>query len=314
MSARAAAQIGLVMFLWAICYPLITVRITLSPHLSFAALRALIAAAVLLGLAFWLGRPFPRGRQAWMSIVIVGVGATSLGFLGMFHAAEFVSPGIATVIASMQPLLAAVLAGLVLGERLSAKARVGLAIGLLGILVIVAPKFLGSGSQNYVLGIAFVVLAALGVTVSNVMIKRIAGSIDGLMVMGLQTLIGSIPLIAIALLTEDPGEIQWTPNFLVSLVGLDVFGTAVVYWLWIDVLARVSLSQANAFSFLVPVLGLSMGILLFGETLSLIQVGGIVLTVIGVAAVASGSDQSVNTTGGSVVKDGAKHPRGDVCA
>lgn len=296
MSARAAAQIGLVMFLWAICYPLITVGITLSPHLSFAALRALIAAAVLLGLAFWLGRPFPRGRQAWMSIVIVGVGATSLGFLGMFHAAEFVSPGIATVIASTQPLLAAVLAGLVLGERLSTKARVGLAIGFLGILVIVAPNLMGGGSQNYMLGIAFVVLAALGVTVSNVMIKRIAGSIDGLMVMGLQTLIGAIPLIVIALLTEDPGEIQWTPNFLVSLVGLGVFGTAVVYWLWIDVLARVPLSQANAFSFLVPVLGLSMGVLLFGETLSLIQVGGIVLTLIGVAAVASGSDQSVKTT------------------
>lgn len=296
MSVRVVAQIVLVMFLWAICYPLITVGISLSPHLFFAALRALLAAGVLLGVAFLLGRRLPRGIRAWMSILVVGIGATSLGFLGMFHAAEFVSPGIATVVASTQPLLAAVLAALVLGERLSARARAGLVVGFLGILLIVAPQVLSGGSSSYALGIAFVILAALGVTVSNVVIKRIAGSIDGLMVMGLQTLLGSIPLVMIAFLTEDPGQIEWTLNFVISLVGLGVFGTAAVYWLWIDVLVRVPLSEANAFSFLVPILGLSMGVLFFGETLGLTQIAGILLALIGVAVVVSGSSQSVRSS------------------
>lgn len=296
MSIRVVAQIVLVMFLWAICYPLITVGISLSPHLFFAALRALLAAGVLLGVAFLLGRRLPRGIRAWVSILVVGIGATSLGFLGMFHAAEFVSPGIATVVASTQPLLAAVLAALLLGERLSGRARAGLVVGFLGILLIVAPQVLRSGSGSYALGIAFVILAALGVTVSNVVIKRIAGSLDGLMVMGLQTLIGSIPLVMIAFLTEDPGQIEWTLNFVISLVGLGVFGTAAVYWLWIDVLVRVPLSEANAFSFLVPILGLSMGVLFFGETLGLTQIAGILLALIGVAVVVSGSSQSVRSS------------------
>lgn len=49
-----------------------------------------------------------------------------MGFLGMFHAAEFVSPGLATVIANAQPIIAAVLAHIFLGEHLKATGTIGL--------------------------------------------------------------------------------------------------------------------------------------------------------------------------------------------
>jgi len=50
-------------------------------------------------------------------IVAADLGATMVGFIGMFHAAEFVSPGLATAIANAQPLIAALLGRIVLGER-----------------------------------------------------------------------------------------------------------------------------------------------------------------------------------------------------
>ena len=107
MSILSISKIVTVMLLWAACYPLLTIGIQLAPHLSFATLRALIAGLVLVGLACALRRPFPRKVSVWATLSVMGFGATSLGFLGMFHAAEFVSPGIATVIANTQPLLAA---------------------------------------------------------------------------------------------------------------------------------------------------------------------------------------------------------------
>ena len=143
-------------------------------------------------------------------------------------------------------------------------------------------------------GIAYVVLAVLGVTVSNVIIKRIAGTLDGVMVMGLQILFGAVPLAVIAVATEDPTAIRWASEFIFALIGLAVFGTAAVYWLWIDLLERVPLSQANAFSFLVPVLGLSMGIAFFGESIGWIQAVGIVVTIVGVALVATGTRHTVD--------------------
>ena len=285
MTIATIAQTVLVMLLWAACFPLITAGIEFAPHLSFAALRAILAGLTLTALALALRRPLPKERGAWAMIAIVGLGATSLGFLGMFHAAEFISPGIATVIANTQPLLAAVLAGMILGERLTIRGKAGLFLGFVGILAITSPQLFSSAQENYVLGVAYIVLAALGITVSNVLIKRIAGNVDALMAMGLQMLIGSIPLIFGAWAMEDPTAIQWSFTFIGALLGLSLFGTALVYWLWFSVLEQAPLNRANAFSFLIPIFGLTMGALFYGETLGWPQLAGIAFTILGVGLV-----------------------------
>mgnify|MGYP003624530676 FL=1 len=296
MSVLSISKIVAAMLLWAACFPLITVGIALAPHLSFATLRAVIAGLVLVGLACALRRPFPRGVGVWATLSVMGFGATSLGFLGMFHAAEFVSPGIATVIANTQPLLAAGLAGIVLGERLQSAGKAGLFIGFLGIVVIAAPQMFSGTQDTYTLGIAYILLAAVGITVSNVMIKKIAGRIDPLMAMGMQMLIGSVPLAVAAGMTEDPGAIQWSFTFIAILLALALFGSALVYVLWMSVLAEVPLNQANAFSFLVPIFGLTMGVLFYGETLGLLKLAGISLAIIGVVLVTrKGVVQELNT-------------------
>ncbi len=273
------------MFLWASCYPLITIGIAYAPHLTFATMRAMMAGITLLGLALVLRRPFPSGRKTWMSLAIIGLGATSLGYFGMFHAAEFVSPGIATVIANTQPLLAAGLASVVLGERLTVWGKLGLGLGFLGIVVIAAPRLFSGGQESYIIGVAYIVLAALGITISNVMLKRIADTVDPLMAIGLQLLIGSIPLAIIAAVTEDFSLVQWSPGFFFALIGLALFGSALVYVIWLSVLVEVPLSKANAYSFLVPVFGLTMGMLFYGESLGWPEMMGVTLALVGVTMV-----------------------------
>ena len=285
MNIFTTAKIIFAMFLWAICFPLITIGIAYAPHLTFATMRAVIAGATLLGLAFALRRPFPRGWKSWAGLTVVGFGATSLGYFGMFHAAEFVSPGMATVIANTQPLLAAGLASVVLGERLTVWGKSGLALGFLGILVIAAPQLFAAGQKSYVIGVSYIILAALGISVSNVMLKRIADTVDPMMAIGLQLLIGSIPLAVIAAMTEDITLIQWSPNFLFALLGLALFGSALVYLIWMSVLTEVPLSKANAFSFLVPVLGLIMGLIFYDEALGWPELSGIFLALTGVTMV-----------------------------
>lgn len=293
MSPTTITKIVLAMLLWAACFPLITAGLQYSPHLTFATLRAILAAATLVFVAVWLQRPFPRGWRTWVTLGVVGLGATSLGFLGMFHAAEFVSPGLATVIANAQPLLATMLGVAWLGERLARVGWGGLLIGFAGILVIALPQ-LGDGARDgTAIGFAYIVLAAVGVTVSNVAIKSIAGQVDGLFAMGFQMLIGSVPLAVAALLLEDQTAIQWTSVFVMSLLGLALFGSALVYWLWFSVLEEVELNRAIVFSFLVPIFGLTIGAVFFGERLSVMQLSGILLVIAGIVFVnLSGRTQS----------------------
>lgn len=286
MAFPTLVKVLTVMFLWAVCFPLITAGIDFAPHLTFATLRALLAGISLTCLAFILRRPLPQGRRTWMALIAIGVTATSVGFFGMFHAAEFVAPGLATVVASTQPLLAAIFAGLFLNERLKTAGKIGLIIGFLGIVAISAPQLFIANQQNYILGVFYIILAALGITISNVLMKGLTHKVDALMAMGLQILFGSIPLGLMAVTLEDPTQVQWSFPFVSSLFALSLLGTALAYWLWFSALEKTALSQANAFSFLVPILGLTMGLIFYGESLSSLQITGIALSIFGVALVA----------------------------
>jgi len=270
------------MFLWAICFPLIVWGLPYAPHLTFAAMRGFLAGSVLLIPALIMRRPQPRELKTWLILVAIGLGATTLGFYGMFHASEFISPGIATVITNTQPLMAAVLATLVLKEHLGRACKAGLGLGFMGIVLIAYPGLMSAEDGTYALGVFYIVLSALGISVSNVLISKIAGRIDALSAMGWQLIIGSFFLALIALMTEDMDTVTWNTAFTLSLLGLALPGTALVYWLWFNILERVELTHANVFSFLVPVFGLTMGVMFFQESIGLMSIAGIGLSLLGI--------------------------------
>ncbi len=273
---------ALVMVLWASCYPLITLGLDYAPHLTFAVLRALLAGGVLLGVAALRRAPWPRGWAVWGWITLAGLGMTGIGYFGMFHAAEFVSPGLATVIESLQPLIAAVLAVVFLRERLGAIGWFGLFLGVGGVVLIAIPRVLATDGGSTAFGLVLVIMATSGVAVGNIAIKSLSTRVDAAMAMGLQLLIGAIPISVLALLTETPTAIDWSPQFIISLLGLALPGTALAYWLWQVTLQTLDVSKAAAFSFLVPIIGVSVGALFFSEPLTMSVIGGGALAAIGV--------------------------------
>lgn len=289
MTAGVALRLLAVMILWAACFPLITMGLDLAPHLAFAAMRAALAGLCLIAIGALFGRPAPQGARSWALIALVGLGATSLGFLGMFHAAEFVSPGLATVIANTQPLLAAVLAHVFLRERLTVFGKTGLTVGFAGIGAVAWPGLTDGDIQGFTRGIAYVVLAATGVSIGNIAIKRLTGQVDAVMAMGFQLLIGAAPLALLSMLTEDVSSMVWSADFAVVLVVLAVFGSSLAFWLWFDALEQVDLNRANAFTFLVPIFGLAIGAALFDERLAWIQAAGVVLVLAGIFLVQRGA-------------------------
>jgi len=290
MTAGVTLRLLAVMILWAACFPLITTGLDLAPHLVFAAMRAALAGLCLVVIGIVFGRPAPQGTRSWALVALAGFGATSLGFLGMFHAAEFVSPGLATVIANTQPLLAAVLAHAFLRERLTVFGKTGLLVGFAGIGAIAWPGLAGGDIRGYTLGIAYVVLAATGVSIGNIAIKRLTGQVDAVMAMGFQLLIGAAPLAVLSMLTEDVASLTWSAEFALVLVVLAVFGSSLAFWLWFAAFEQVDLNRANAFTFLVPIFGLAIGAALFDERLGWSQAAGIVLVLAGIFVVQRGAE------------------------
>ncbi len=278
----------LVAFLWAICFPLIDVGLSGAPPLVFAAMRAALAGAVLVLLAIGLRRPLPRGVANLALISAIGASFTALGFGGMFLGGGKISPGAATVLANVQPLFAAVLGIMFLSERLTPRIAIGLLLGFCGVVIMSLPGFTGQNREANLQAVAFITLGAVGTAVGNVLLKRLAGraGVDVLMATGLQLLAGA-GMLAIA--TQSIGSgwvVAWTPRVAFSLIGLAIFGSALVTVLWFHLLEHAPLNRLNSFTFLTPIFGLLLGRMFFAERFGLVQVAGMVVIVIGVQLIA----------------------------
>lgn len=281
MPWRDVGLLLFVMLLWALCFPLISIGLSLSSPLYFAALRSLVAGVGLVIPAAVLRRPLPRQLNLWMGILGVGLSYTSAGFAGMFLAGGVVSPGLASVLANMQPLIAAILAFFLLGERLKRRTLKGLFMGFLGIVLTALPGLGDLRTEVGFSGIGYIVLGALGVAIGNILLKHLSEKIDPLVVIGWQFLLGGLPLLALAQWLELPAATMWNWTFVVNLLMLGLGGTALPLLLWFWLLRRADLTRLNTFSFLTPIFALIIGIIFFSERLQTIQAIGIVLSLYG---------------------------------
>lgn len=276
-----------VAFLWAICFPLIEVGLDGAPPLVFATMRAALSGGLLILAAACLKRPWPRGIARHGLIAAVGVSFTALGFGGMFLGGGKISPGLATVLANTQPLIAAVLAVVFLSERLTPRLRAGLLLGFAGVAVMSLPSLSGPDHAAGMQAFLWITMGAVGTAVGNVLLKALVGRGDILVTTGLQLLVGAVALALGAQLMGQDWQIAWTARFFASLVGLAVFGTAIMTVLWYYLLHRLPLNRLNPFTFLTPVFGLLLGGLFFGERLGPIEGAGIVVTIFGIQLVAT---------------------------
>lgn len=254
--------------------------------MQVAALRAAVAGGLLLLMAAVLRRPQPRPADV-PALLAVGVCSTAVGFAGMFLAGNLVPPGIATVVASTQPLIAAALGNIALGERVAALQIAGMTAALAGTAAVAAEAAMGSAGSGVSLpGLSFVLLGAFGVAAGNVLMKRVAGRIDPIAGTAWQLLAGAAVLWAASRAVGPPAVIRWTPQFVIAVAVLAVPGTAIAFVLWFALLRNAPLNTVNAASFLTPVFALGIGALWFGERLSVARGLGSALVVAG-AAVAS---------------------------
>ncbi len=277
ISVRDMLQVLMVIILWAICYPLITTGLTAFSPFHFATLRSLLAGISLLVAGVMLKRSLIPERSTWPSLIIISLAFTSLGFTGMFLAGGRITPGLATVIANIQPMLAALLGYFFLTERLTRASGLALLMGFTGIVVIAYPGLTEFSSNSTTIGIGLVLVGATGVAIGNVMLKFIANRVDPLIAMAWILLLGAIPLAIAALIFEPADVMHWNLNSIVTLLTLSIFGTALAFFWWLDLLRRIDLNVLNAYTFLTPVFALFIGILLYSERLLVIEWFGVAI-------------------------------------
>ncbi|WP_426217450.1 DMT family transporter [Pseudomonas sp. DWRC2-2] len=195
-------------------------------------------------------------------------------------------PGIAAIIAALQPLMTAALSTGSATERSGGWQWVGLMISFVGVSIVIAGQY-GSGGEGVGLVIYLLPLAAaLGLTLATLYERRTvqnqdAGLVLPLFIQSLLTLIG----FAGGVLYTDTLSIPHDPDVLISIVWLTVFSTFVAYLsLWM-LLRVMTATRVAALVYLEPPVTLVWAALMFGDVIQASTYAGIVVVIAGLLLV-----------------------------
>jgi drug/metabolite transporter (DMT)-like permease len=255
--------------LWGLSFPAISAGLESLPPLLFAALRYDIGGGLLLAVLVARGAAWrPTTREDGLAILAAGaflIGGNSLLFVGQ----QTVPSGIASILYALIPILTVgFAAGLLPGEPLTTRRLVGLLIGLLGVAVIARPDP-SKPLAGELLGIGFVVAAAVSVAFGSVLLRTrepsitIAPMTAWAMLVGAGLLHASSLAVGEPLVGVDPSAVS-----VAAAVYLGVFASAIAYIIYFTLLERFGPLEINLVSYVVPVFATAGGIVLLEEALT----------------------------------------------
>lgn len=266
--------------LWASAYVPSKIGATAMPPLWFLVGRFVTAGLLMCAIALSFRRPFPARRADWAAYAALGVFANA-AYLGFTYAAlgRGLAAGIASIVASTNPLILALVAPRLLGEPLTARKVLGLLLGFGGVVFVVLAR---TGTETArPPEIALALTGVIANVVSTVVFKRARGSNDLLAINTIQLFAAGVVLIPLAAVIYGAPNVQLSAELVWSFVYLVVVLSVGASLLWFWLLSHGAASRVSAFYFLTPIFGLFFGAVLLGET---IQPGDL----LGLAAVALG--------------------------
>lgn len=275
----------LVAILWGSAFPVTRILLDEMPPLGAAAWRTFLAAsgvavfAVLRGELDWL-RP---AREDRFRLAILAVLGGALFLIGMNVAVFLTGASITSFVTGTYPLLAVVVAAVLLGESLGRRGIVALAVAALGLVLLARP----GGAHVDLLGVLVALGAAFSFAVYLGLARRWADpSRLPTLTVAFYLLVSSLLVTGALQLVVDPAGLAppvslggWT-----ALLWLALPASALPHILVISTLRRLPASRAAPFLLLMPISGTLLAAALLGERLDQIQLAGAALILLGIAA------------------------------
>jgi drug/metabolite transporter (DMT)-like permease len=204
---------------------------------------------------------------------------------GVFWAiAQGTPAGVSAVVVSLQPVLVAALALPLLGERLRRAQWLGLALGIAGVGLVVAPDLGGDVPHA---GLLSCVVALAGGTAGTLWQKRHGDGVPLLWGTCAQYA-AAAAVLALASLAVEEQRIDWTPRFVGALAWLVLVLSIGAVLLLLLLLQRGTASSVSSLLYLVPPVTAVEAWLLFDERLTRLSVTGVAVTAAGVALAVRG--------------------------
>lgn len=252
--------------------------------LFFLAIRLILAALILLGIALAIGAPIRLSRADLLASLAIGICLHGMYLAGVWYAIKLGAPaGLSSVITSMQPVLVSLIAIRLLSEPLSRKQSVGLVLGFVGVFLVVLPK-MSQSSGFTVTSLGLLTLALVGSTVATLMQKKIGHSIPLLIGTTYQFAISGVVLLVLSLAISET-DFRFTQSGIFAMfwavLVTSIAAVLLLFWL----LNHGSAAKVSSLFYLVPPIAVLETYILFDEKIQAQGFIGITMTTLGVAMV-----------------------------
>lgn len=277
---RLALMVGGFILLWSSAFSAGKVAVADCPPLIFLAVRFLAAGVLMMALAAVSGIRWTLTTRDVGVFAALGVANQAI-YLGIgYIALKTVSAGLAALIISANPIITAVFAVALLGERMTWRKLIGLLLGLGGVAFIVRSRLILGTDQ--LSGIVLCVLALVSLVGGTILFKLFAPR-HGLWIgNGVQSLAAGIAVLPFALAFESFRGIVPATSLIVAFAYNVFFVSVFAYLLWFRILQVSGATAASSYHFLIPPLGMLFGWMILGEHLAPSDLFGIVPVALGI--------------------------------
>jgi drug/metabolite transporter (DMT)-like permease len=278
VDVRLALSLAAVYVIWSSTYLVMKLAVVEMPPLVFASMRFVAAGLVMLIVAMRRGVAFPAARD-WLRVLPIGA-LLFLGGNGLVSIAQkSLASGGAAVVCAMMPLWVGVL-GAISGEKPTKREWVSLAIGFVGIIILMGGPSLAGEPHHIVMIMFSPIFWALGSVMARRLPSRIGG--DPFMLPAMEMLTGGAVLAVVGLAFGERVPTDASANAWLALAYLTVFGSLLAFTAYTWLLRNARPAVATSYAYVNPVLAVLLGALLTGEPLGITTVIANVLIVVAV--------------------------------
>ncbi|ELV8656102.1 DMT family transporter [Vibrio vulnificus] len=248
---------------------------------TLLAIRMLANIALFLLLIVLLRRRVPTGAAFWHSCV-VGLGIHGFYLGGTYWAISLGMPaGLSSLLVGIQPILTALILVVTVQERFRFSQWLGLALGLLGISLVLSGKMDWQTEAHKTLAITLCLIALVGITLGTLYQKRFCHGVDMVGGTMVQYLAATCLFLPFAWQFETM-QVQWTTTFILTLVWLVVVLSCAAILLLLYMVKNGAASSVASVFYLVPPVTALQAWLMFGESFDTKAMVGFLLAAVAV--------------------------------
>ena len=268
---------------WGSSYLFIKIGVeTLSPF-TLVAGRTAIGAVVLAGVMVLTRQHLPRSGGTWAHMFMVALLGIAIPFSLITWGEQSIDSALAAILNGTVPLLAIVLAAIVLvDEPLTVNRILGLVVGFIGVIAITSPNF-GSGMGGSLPGELALMGASVSYAAAGVYARRFVRDLGPLPSAFMEVGLACVVIVVLAFVFENPLATRVEPSTILAVGWLGLVGSGLAFLAFFFLLGRWGAGRTSTVAYVLPVVGILLGVIVRNEALSVPVLVGTALIIGGVA-------------------------------